>query len=60
MISARTNAALAASKAKGTRLGNPQIADAQAKSTATTKAAVVSHAAMASMGSGPQKGSMIC
>jgi len=38
MISARTKAALAAAKAKGTRLGNP-IADAQAKGTARTKAA---------------------
>jgi len=55
MISAPTKAALAPPR-QGTRLGNPQIADAQVKGTATTKAAVVSHAAMASMGSGPQKG----
>lgn len=38
MISARTTAALAAAKAKGTRLGNPNIGEAQAKGTASTKA----------------------
>jgi len=38
MISSRTKAALAAAKAKGTRLGNPQIEAAQAKGTASTKA----------------------
>lgn len=38
MISARTTAALAAAKAKGTRLGNPHIEAAQAKGTASTKA----------------------
>ncbi len=38
MISARTTAALAAAKAKGTRLGNPNIGAAQAKGTASTKA----------------------
>jgi DNA invertase Pin-like site-specific DNA recombinase len=45
MISARTKAALAAAKAKGTRLGNPQIAAAQAKGTARTKAAAAQFAA---------------
>ena len=38
MISARTKAALAAAKAKGKRLGNPNIGEAQAKGTASTKA----------------------
>ena len=39
MISARTTAALAAAKARGVVLGNPQIEAAQAKGTASTKAA---------------------
>ncbi len=45
LISARTKAALAAAKERGTILGNPQIAAAQAKGTAQTKAAAEAFAA---------------
>ena len=45
LISARTKAALAAAKERGTVLGNPQIAAAQAKGTAQTKAAAEAFAA---------------
>lgn len=37
MISARTKAALVVAKAKGTQLGNPRIADAQAKGAARNR-----------------------
>jgi DNA invertase Pin-like site-specific DNA recombinase len=45
LISARTKLALAAAKARGTRLGNPRIEMAQAKGTAATKAGAVRFAA---------------
>jgi DNA invertase Pin-like site-specific DNA recombinase len=45
MIASRTKAALAAAKARGIRLGNPAIAAAQAKGTATTKAKAAMFAA---------------
>jgi len=45
MIASRTKAALAAAKARGTRLGNPNIAAAQAKGTAGTKAKAAKFAA---------------
>lgn len=38
MISARTKAALEAAKAKGTRLGNPRLADVRAKGAARNRA----------------------
>jgi DNA invertase Pin-like site-specific DNA recombinase len=39
LISERTKAALKAAKASGTRLGNPKLSEAQARGTASTKAA---------------------
>ena len=45
MISARTKAALAAAKAKGTQLGNPRLAEVRAKGSATNRAGADAFAA---------------
>ena len=46
LISARTKAALAAAKARGTRLGNPRLAEARAQSNRATRDAADRHAAL--------------
>jgi DNA invertase Pin-like site-specific DNA recombinase len=47
MIGARTKAALAAAKERGTRLGNPRLADVRAKGSATNRAKAIENDAKA-------------